>query len=142
MISREKAREVYRAHNMRVTPQRLAVVDELIGDTTHPTVDVVARRVMQKMQGISLSTVYKTLNELVELGLINRVEGKGPGKEAAHFDPNTEVHGHLHCQTCGRILDLGLSGNCEVNVEGLEKEHDIHVDGVEIEMVGTCKYCL
>lgn len=142
MISRDRARETYRAHNMRVTPQRLAVVDELIGDTTHPTAEDVAGRVKAKMEGVSLSTVYKTLNELVELGLIKRVEGKGAGNEAAHFDPNVVTHGHLHCRQCGRIVDLELTKNCLVDSAELEKEHAVRIENIEIEANGICSNCI
>lgn len=141
MISRDRARETYRAHNMRVTPQRLAVVDELIGDTSHPTADEVATRVTAKMEGVSLSTIYKTLNELVELGLIKRVEGKGSGNEAAHFDPNMSAHGHLHCKRCGRVIDLDLTRNCSIDIAELEREHSLRVTHLEIEATGICSYC-
>lgn len=141
MISRDRARETYRAHNMRVTPQRLAVVNELVGDTSHPTADEVATRVTAKMEGVSLSTIYKTLNELVELGLIKRVEGRGAGNEAAHFDSNMEAHGHLHCKRCGRIVDLDLTRNCSIDIAELEREYSLCVSHIEIEASGICSHC-
>ena len=141
MISRDLARETYRAHQMRVTPQRLAVVDELEGDTTHPTADEVAKRVKQRMQGISLSTIYKTLNELVDLGLIKRVEGVGSENAATHFDPNTDMHGHLHCRKCGHIVDIEIDDRYHDGIKGLEKKYKVEVENLQVEMTGVCWAC-
>lgn len=142
MISREIARDKYRAHNMRLTPQRLAVVDELVGDTSHPTADEVAKRVMAKFPGVSLSTIYKTLNELVDFGLVRRVEGRGSGNEAAHFDPNNEIHGHIHCKKCGCIEDFEIFDGYISDIERVEEVLHVKVESAYVELIGKCKNCL
>ena len=141
MVSREIARETYRAHNMKATPQRLAVVDELVGDISHPTADEIARRVMAKMQGVSLSTIYKTLNELVDLGLVKRLEGRGNGNEAAHFDPHTNFHGHVHCKKCGRIVDFEISDGYKDGIAKVEKALAVEIESMHVEFVGMCRTC-
>lgn len=140
MITREMARDTYRAHNMRVTPQRLAVVEELSKAFHHPTAEDVARSVKANMPGVSLSTIYKTLNELVDLGLVKRVESRGSG-EPTRFDPNTDVHGHLHCTQCGRVLDIDIPDGYAETIKSYAKKHGISVEEMQLELTGICQDC-
>lgn len=87
----------------KVTSQRLLIYRHLEGNTDHPTAEQIYDAVRETLPTISLTTVYKTLNELVESGDIRRVD---LGDGAAHFDPNTQRHIHARCLRCGEIFDL------------------------------------
>lgn len=92
-----------REQGMKVTPQRLAVIEALHGNGSHPTAEVVWAHVRERMPTVSLRTVYQALNDLVELGEVQMVE---LGNGAARFDPNLDQHDHFVCQNCERVYDV------------------------------------
>lgn len=77
---------------LKVTPQRVAVLGVLRKRSWHPTADEVFREVARTMPGLSPTTVYNTLDALLEKGIIGRV---GDGTEAMRYDPVPETHHHL-----------------------------------------------
>jgi Fur family peroxide stress response transcriptional regulator len=92
-----------REAGLKLTSQRLLIYRYLEGNRAHPTAEQVYDEVRRTLPGISLTTVYKILHELVELGEVGRLD---LGDGAARFDPNTERHIHARCRLCGTILDL------------------------------------
>jgi Fur family peroxide stress response transcriptional regulator len=99
----ERLSDLFRSRGQKVTAQRLHVYQAMQNRTDHPTADEVLATVRQTLPTISLATVYKVLNELVDLGEVRLVEsGDGP----ARFDPDTSQHIHLRCISCGELLDL------------------------------------
>jgi Fur family ferric uptake transcriptional regulator/Fur family peroxide stress response transcriptional regulator len=69
----------------------------------HVTADAVFRAVEQRMPGVSLPTVYATLELLEEMGLVRRLPSPGG---SAVYDPRTDAHHHLVCRRCGLIADV------------------------------------
>ena len=92
-----------RTHNLKVTPQRMAIYRELIHSTEHPTVDAMFQAVKREFPNISYDTVSRTLLTFAEVGMVDLVEVYGGAKR---FDPNVTNHHHLHCVSCGKILDF------------------------------------
>ena len=92
-----------RERGQRVTPQRLMVA-RVIGDLDrHVTAEVVFDEVSHRMPGVSLPTVYATLELLESIGLIHRVATE---RGAVIYDPRTDQHHHLACRRCGAIVDV------------------------------------
>ncbi len=107
MHSYDQVASILRRQGRRLTPQRLSVARVLADDPQgHLTAEEVFTRVRQTLPTISLATIYKVLNEFVELGQVRRVE---LGEGGARFDTNTEGHAHLLCRGCGHIADLPAS---------------------------------
>ena len=107
MRSSDQITSILRQQGRRLTPQRLSVARVLADDPQgHLTAEEVFTRVRQTLPTISLATVYKVLNEFVELGQLRRVE---LGEGGARFDTNTASHAHLLCRGCGHIADLPAS---------------------------------
>jgi Fe2+ or Zn2+ uptake regulation protein len=92
-----------RERGQRVTPQRLVIARVLSEMQRHATAEVVFSDVARRMPGVSLPTVYATLELLEELGLIRRVATEGG---TVVFDPRTDEHHHLACRRCGAIVDV------------------------------------
>lgn len=103
MINVERLTQRLRERGQRVTSQRLLIYQYLQGNTAHPTAEDVYTAVRATLPTISLATVYKILNELVELGEVRQVD-LGDGR--TRFDPTTGQHIHLRCVSCGALLDL------------------------------------
>ncbi len=89
----------------RVTPQRRIVLQALATAQPHPSAEDVAERVGTVASEIHLSTVYRTLNTLAELGVISHVH-LDHGRSVYHFSRN--VLPHLVCRVCGRVDHLDV----------------------------------
>src|SRR3954454_22815104 len=86
-----------KARGQRVTSQRLVIGRLLRELDRHVTAEEVLRRAGERLPGMSLPTVYATLDLLADLGMARRVSVGGP----VLYDPRTEDHAHLRCRTCG-----------------------------------------
>jgi Fe2+ or Zn2+ uptake regulation protein len=95
--------EALRGRGQRVTPQRLVIHRALRALDTHASAEEVLAAVDDRLPGVSLPTVYATLELLSELGFALRV---GPAGGRVLFDPRLDDHGHLVCSRCGRVEDI------------------------------------
>jgi Fe2+ or Zn2+ uptake regulation protein len=93
------------AAGWRFTRQRAAVFAYLRASDCHPTAEQVFAAVRQQLPHISLATVYKALEALVDAGLAGRIaDSNGP----ARYDGRSEPHYHLRCERTGQVRDLPL----------------------------------
>ncbi len=98
------AREVLRRCGIRCTRQREVIYDALRASKAHPTAEQLLGLVRDRDPGMSLATVYNTLEALAEHGLARRIAspvGNGPSR----YDADTSHHVHLTLAD-GRVLDL------------------------------------
>lgn len=116
---------------MRFSKQREAVYSVLYNTDTHPDVSWIYAKAREIIPNISLGTVYRNLNELIELGKVKRVSAEGA---AERFDAKVHEHAHLVCPHCGKISDLNASEvNLQHNVQGVSR--------AEITLYGICDDC-
>jgi len=99
----EQIRRTLRARGQRVTPQRLMIAAAVRDLDRHATAEQIFTDVAGRMPGVSLPTVYATLELLEEIGLVRRVATEGG---TAVYDPRTDQHHHLVCRRCGAISDV------------------------------------
>jgi Fe2+ or Zn2+ uptake regulation protein len=92
-----------RERGQRVTPQRLAIARAVTELDSHVTAEHVYSEVSRRMPGVSLPTVYATLELLEELRLVRRVSA---GAGSAVYDGRIDEHHHLVCDRCGAIADV------------------------------------
>ena len=131
-------REALEASGQRFTEQRAAVFRYLSGATSHPTADEVFLHVREDVPGISLATVYKSLETLVGCGLAVKLTY---GDGSARYDGRTDPHHHVRCLACGRVSDLPRRVP-EGQLARLEEEaHGFRVTGVRLELTGFCSDC-
>ena len=98
-------RDLRRA-NLKLTPQRLAIVRLFASDRSHPTAQDLFERLRPSFPSMSFATVYNTLDALARAGLAGVVRLPGKRGDAARFDPNTSPHHHAVCDGCGAVLDI------------------------------------
>ena len=96
----DEALERLRSAGGRVTHQRRLVLEALVESQPHPSAEDVAGHVEAVAPEIHLSTVYRTLNTLTELGVVSHVH-LDHGRSVYHF--SHDVLPHLVCRTCGRV---------------------------------------
>ena len=106
-IPAEVASDRLRKGGYRVTRQRLAVYTFLHGSASHPTVDDIYTGVKAILPRVSVATVYKSVESLVDVGLVKPIH---LGSAATRFDATTEEHGHFRCITCKRIVEFTAMG--------------------------------
>ena len=90
---------------LKYSRQRESIKACLMGRKDHPTADALYTSIREQFPNISLGTVYRNLNLLVELGEIRKLSC-GDGTD--HFDYDTSPHYHYVCKKCGKIVDLAM----------------------------------
>ncbi|MGH2946678.1 MAG: Fur family transcriptional regulator [Solirubrobacteraceae bacterium] len=92
-----------RVRGQRVTPQRLAIARVLDDLDRHVTAEALFSEVSERLPGVSLPTVYATLELLEQIGLVRRVS---VAAGSTVYDGRTDEHHHLICRRCGAIADV------------------------------------
>lgn len=87
---------------LKVTPQRIAILDSIIKLKSHPTAENIIEFIRKHNPHIATATVYKVLDTLTEKGLIKRVKTE---KGIMRYDSVLENHHHLYCKETERIED-------------------------------------
>lgn len=115
----------------------MVILEELRKVDTHPSADEIYALVRKKLPRVSLGTVYRNLEILLENGDIQKV---GLGGSYMRYDGNPEKHYHIRCRHCGRINDIHIKP-----IDTIEQEIGIssgyRVDGHELEFTGLCTSC-
>lgn len=123
---------------VRRSRQRDAIKSYLMSTVSHPTAEAVYDNIKKDFPNISLGTVYRNLNFLVEHGEALRLNC-GDGFE--HFDGKLEPHNHFYCRGCKQILDLHMDGINHIDIianagfGGTIEDHVIYFRGL-------CEDCL
>lgn len=102
---RRKLRDALAGSGQRFTRQRARVYEVLAGTDQHPTADEVYRKVRLAMPSVSLATVYKSLDALVQCKLAQKLTY---GDGSARFDANVAEHPHMRDLVTGRVLDVPM----------------------------------
>jgi Fur family transcriptional regulator, peroxide stress response regulator len=122
-------------YDLKVTPQRVAIVDELYKNG-HMNIDELYRKLLERFPSISLATIYKNVNAMVEKIFLSEV--KIPNAKTVYELIKTE-HAHLVCNECGFIEDIVLDSSDIV--EQVSKISKFKVDSTEIILSGLCHKC-
>lgn len=92
-----------REQGFRLTPQRLSILRTVLNRLDHPTAEEVYREARQGMPTVSMTTVYHTLETLVEIGAFVQVS---PYRDVRRYDKNVSEHVHVICSRCDQVVDL------------------------------------
>jgi Fur family peroxide stress response transcriptional regulator len=125
-----------RSKRMSVTPQRLAIYRALLEAEDHPSPEMLYRRIHPEMPSLSLATVYKTLDALVDLALVQEVS---VGSETKRYDANLERHHHVVCIDCGMISDF-----YDRTLDAVSPPRRLPgfvPQGINIQVTGRCSQC-
>jgi Fur family ferric uptake transcriptional regulator len=120
-----------------MTRQRRVILEELRKLSTHPTATDLYHIVRQRLERISLGTVYRNLELLAESGEIRKVQ---IGGREARFDPIMNDHNHAYCIECGRIDNLPESPEARSDILGSDQD-GWQIRECRIELVGICPDC-
>jgi Fur family transcriptional regulator, ferric uptake regulator len=126
-----------RASGYRVTPQRQLVL-EAVTKLHHASPEEIFAEVHQKARGVNVSTIYRTLELLEQLGLVTHTH-LGHGAPRYHLAAEAQ-HVHLVCQHCGRVTELAPEA-AQPLVRVLDEEHGFETDVGHLTVFGRCRDC-
>jgi Fur family ferric uptake transcriptional regulator len=126
-----------RARGFRLTPQRQLVLEAVIS-LGHATPDEIAEEVRRTASGVNLSTVYRTLELLEELGLVTHTH-LGHGAPTYHAADDAD-HLHLVCRVCGAIEEMPPDV-LDQAVQHIADNRGFAVDVGHFAIFGTCAAC-
>jgi Fur family ferric uptake transcriptional regulator len=137
VTSTDTAAGLLRAQGLRMTPQRLAIVQEIMTTQGYVVPVEVVNRVQAKVPGVSAATIYRTLERLERLGVLTHVHlESGTG----YHRVDDAQHAHLTCAGCG--AELELSGSSLRSLERLvERDHGFRPDFTHHAISGLCAGC-
>ena len=99
----EHLEKLCRGQGVPLTVQRREILKAVLEMADHPTADQVHQAVTKSMTGISRTTVYRTLETLVRLGVITKASHPG---SVVRYDNRLDIHHHLVCQCCDQVVDI------------------------------------
>ncbi len=121
----------------RRTVARQSIIEAIIESGRHLTAEDIAQRVQRRFPSVNISTVYRTLDSLEEIGVVDHVH-LGHGRAIYHL--TDEVHQHLVCERCERVLELPTQKLTSF-VRMLDRDFGFEVDRGHFAIVGTCSKC-
>lgn len=136
-MSSEDWRERLRAEGYRLTPQRelvLAAVEKL----SHATPEDVLAEVRRSSSAINLSTVYRNLEFLEELGLVRHAHLSD--RVSTYHSTSGHEHFHIVCRKCQRVSSVEPDVAAPL-VEWLRKDYDFEADLGHLTVFGECTTC-
>jgi len=126
-----------REKGLKLTPQRLAILDVLIEkNLLHPSASLIFNEAKRKTSGLSLSTVYYTLNELSKRGIIKMLEFD---KMENRYEGNLTNHINLVCKECHGITDYRAP--IVVDQREVTRKTRFWVTDTRLEYYGYCQKC-
>lgn len=124
--------EHLRAHNIKPSTQRIAIMKFLMENRVHPTVDMIYSVLKESMPTLSRTTVYNTVWLLAENNAIIALD---IDSKNVHFDYIECNHAHFQCRKCGKIVDVLLN-----NFNPIYND-EIHIETVNVYYKGLCEKC-
>ena len=118
-LSQGNVAKLLRGAGLRPTRQRVALARLLFAEgDRHVTAETLHEEALAKKVPVSLATVYNTLHQFTEAGLLREVAVEGA---KTYFDTNTSNHYHFFCEHSGRLLDIATGS---IRIEGLPEAPD------------------
>jgi Fur family transcriptional regulator, ferric uptake regulator len=133
----EEVLAAFRAEGGRVTTPRRLLIASLIEAGGHRTAEELAEVVHSRAPDVHLSTIYRNLEELERLGIVEHSHlGHGP----ATYHLASELHGHFVCEDCGALFEAPDEFFASLARVALT-EHNFHIDPHHFAVLGRCAAC-
>jgi Fur family ferric uptake transcriptional regulator len=129
--------DLLRARGGRVTTARRAIVTELLGSRSHVSAEDLAGAVHEAHPDVHLSTVYRTLDALEALGVVDHVH-LGHGRAVYHLAD--ERHQHLVCESCGAVIEVPDATFDDLG-HRLRADHGFTMRPHHFAVLGRCRGC-
>ena len=139
MTPQERFEEFLQSRGKRVTQQRRTIVDEVFSHHEHFDADELLDSLRKGGDSkASRPTVYRTLTELVDAGLLRKMELNG--RAVYEHDYGYPEHDHLHCTECGDLIEFQTDDLIRMR-EQVAKEYNFRVQSHKLIISGICENC-
>ena len=129
--------ELCRTRGLPLTIQRRVILEAVLDLDDHPTADRVYETVASRTPGISRTTVYRTLETLVQSGVIAKACHHG---SVARYDNRLDTHHHLVCESCDRVIDITDERLDAIPIPDTSTL-GFEVRGFKVQFRGVCRHC-
>lgn len=120
---------------VRLSHQRLKVLEYLTENHIHPTVDQIYNGLHDDVPTLSKTTVYNTLNSLTEAGMVRVIT---IDDYESRYDINIDNHGHFKCMSCGKIFDFKI----DIDSFNIKELDGFEISDKSVYFKGRCPQCL
>jgi Fur family ferric uptake transcriptional regulator len=136
----ERFDEYLQSRGKRITQQRRILVDHVFERHDHFDADELLASLASKAEtrAVSRPTIYRTLNELVEAGLLRKMTLGG--RAVYEHDYGYPQHDHLYCQMCDKLIEFHSDALAEIR-DAVGQEHNFRVTGHRLIITGVCREC-
>ncbi len=122
-------------HHLKITPQRLGILN-LMYSAGHISVDELYTSIKKQFSSISLATLYKNINAMLETSLIKEI--KAP-EIKTRYEITKESHAHLVCNKCGEFKDVPFDIN-QIAMS-IASDNNYNINDTSLIISGTCPNC-
>lgn len=122
-------------NNIKPSFQRIKILEYLVGNNNHPTVDEIYQEVVKEIPTLSKTTVYSTLSLFIESNILR---GLYIEENEIRYDCILINHGHFKCYKCKRIYDF------KINIDDFESNYleDFQINEKGVYFKGICPNCI
>jgi Fur family ferric uptake transcriptional regulator len=138
MVTTQDLRVALRQRGLRMTPQRQLILDAVVSMRGHVSVEQVYQTVIRQFPDVNITTVYRTLEVLEDLGVVRHTHFHDG---VAQYERTDEPpHHHMVCTRCGADFELDLHLLEPLGKE-LRKQYGFQADLTHTAIVGLCRTC-
>jgi Fur family ferric uptake transcriptional regulator len=136
----QRLEEYLQSRGKRVTQQRKIIVEQVFSRHEHFDADDLLAQLRELVgpKKVSRPTVYRTLTELVEAGLLRKMTLRG--RAVYEHDYGYPQHDHLHCTKCDKLIEFS-SDELKTFRDAVGREHQFRVTGHRLIITGICSEC-
>jgi Fur family ferric uptake transcriptional regulator len=140
LAPQERFEEFLQSRAKRITRQRRIIVEEVFRGHDHFDAEDLMKHLAADEAGraVSRPTVYRTLSELVDAGLLRSMSLGG--RTVYEHDYGYPQHDHLHCQKCNKLIEFHSDEVAQIG-EALAREYQFRVTGHRLIFTGICAEC-
>lgn len=129
---------VFRSNGLKCTPQRIAVLNAIEQSKTHLSIEKIHNKVKEYLPNVGLATIYRSLDSLIHIGLIEKVHMEDGCHSFA-----SRLSGHKHalvCKVCDQIVEYEDCPLESIKNQVSEKT-GFKIDNHYLQLFGTCREC-
>jgi len=135
----QRFEEYLRAHNLRMTPERRAVLEVILSREGHFDAEELLQFLRRRRKPVSRATLYRTLDHLTLAGLVNKHSFGGGHARYEHIY-DRKHHDHMVCERCGKVIEF-INDDIERLQDAMCREYGFIPTNHTMEIYGICAEC-
>ena len=136
----KRLRDYLHRRNLRMTPERLLVLEGVLSREGHFDAEELLRHLQQQNKSVSRATLYRTLDHLADAGLVVRHHFREGHAKFEHVHGRAD-HDHMVCDRCGRVIEFTNEKLATVR-KSICREHGFRETRHVHQIFGVCSECL